>query len=297
MNVINHPHTVRADMEGNCRRCQIPAQISSSSSAPMEEAHGESQWVRQALTDDWLFCLFHSIVHADTGQVFGHEALIRARHPHTGEVYGAGPIIDAANKLDMHHILDQKARKTAIREAALLREMRGRIFINFMPNTIYDPEICLRTTMEAAHEYGVPLSRLVFEVVETEQIPDMKKLERILDYYRRHGVGTAVDDMGAGYASVEYLAALQPDFVKIDRDLVVRAELEKEARQKMDLVVSQAKSLGIAVIAEGIETPEQLHLCREAGTDFLQGYLFGIPANPPALSLDELGIFPGVAYG
>jgi len=190
MNVINHPHTVRADMEGNCRRCQIPAQISSS--APMEEAHGESQWVR--------------------------HALIRARHPHTGEVYGAGPIIDAANKLDMHHILDQKARKTAIREAALLREMRGRIFINFMPNTIYDPEICLRTTMEAAHEYGVPLSRLVFEVVETEQIPDMKKLERILDYYRRHGAGTAVDDMGAGYASVEYLAALQPDFVKIDRD-------------------------------------------------------------------------------
>ena len=233
----------------------------------MEETHGESQWVRQALTDGWLFCLFHSIVYADTGQVFGHEALIRARHPHTGEVYGAGPIIDAASKLDMHHILDQKARKTAIREAALLREMRGRIFINFMPNTIYDPEICLRTTMEAAHEYGVPLSRLVFEVVETEQIPDMKKLERILDYYRRHGAGTAVDDMGAGYASVEYLAALQPDFVKI------------------------------AVIAEGIETPEPLHLCREAGTDFLQGYLFGLPANPPALSLDELGIFPGVACG
>ena len=151
--------------------------------------------------------------------------------------------------------------------------------------------------MEAAHEYGVPLSRLVFEVVETEQIPDMKKLERILDYYRRHGAGTAVDDMGAGYASVEYLAALQPDFVKIDRDLVVRAELEKEARQKMDLIVSQAKSLGIAVIAEGIETPEPLHLCREAGTDFLQGYFFGIPANPPALSLDELGKFPGVACG
>ena len=58
-------------------------------------------------------------------------------------------------------------------------------------------------------------------------------LKRILDYYRRHGVGTAIDDMGAGYAGVEYLTALQPDFVKIDRDLVVRAELEKEARQKM----------------------------------------------------------------
>jgi len=149
--------------------------------------------------------------------------------------------------------------------------------------------------MVAAQENAVPLSRLVFEVVETEQIPNMQKLKRILEYYRTHGVGTAVDDMDAGYSSLQYLTALQPDFVKIDRDLVVRAELEKEARKKMDLIVSQAKSLGIAVIAEGIETPEQLHLCREAGTDFLQGYLFGLPANPPALSLGELGIFPGAA--
>ena len=165
----------------------------------------------------------------------------------------------------------------------------------YATSLIYDPEICLRTTMVAAQENAVPLSRLVFEVVETEQIPNMQKLKRILEYYRTHGVGTAVDDMDAGYSSLQYLTALQPDFVKIDRDLVVRAELEKEARKKMDLIVSQAKSLGIAVIAEGIETPEQLHLCREAGTDFLQGYLFGLPANPPALSLGELGIFPGAA--
>ena len=110
-------------------------------------------------------------------------------------------------------------------------------------------------------------------------------------------MGTVVDDMGADYSSVEYLAALQPDFVKIDRDLVVRAELEKEARQKMDLIVSPAKSRCIVVIAEGIEAPEQHHLCQDAGTYFLQGYLFGLPANPPALSLDELGIFPGVSCG
>lgn len=292
---IDQSRTVCAASEGGCRKCEMPAQ--NHSSGQTQELHGDIQWLRKALADDWLFSLFHSIVHADTGQVFGHEALIRARHPHTGEVYGAGAIIDAANRLELHHILDQLARKTALRQAAAHSAMQGRLFINFMPNTIYDPEICLRTTMEAAQENAVPLSRLVFEVVETEQIPSMKKLKRILEYYRTHGVGTAVDDMGAGYSSLKYLTALQPDFVKIDRDLVVRAELEKEARKQMDLIVSQAKSLGIAVIAEGIETLGQLHLCREAGTDFVQGYLFGLPANSPALSLDELGIFPGVACG
>ena len=110
-------------------------------------------------------------------------------------------------------------------------------------------------------------------------------------------MGTAVYDMGAGYASVEYLAALRPGFVKRDRALVAHAEHEKEARKKMDVIVSQAKSLGITVIAEGIETSAQLQLCRETGPDLLQGYLFGLPANPPVLSVDEIGIFPGEICG
>ena len=247
-------------------------------------ARAEHEWVREALSDDWLFNVFHPIVHSMTGEVFGHEALIRARHPQTGKTYGAGPIIEAANALGIDHILDQQARRTAIRQAAVLPMMEGRLFINFMPNTIYDPAICLRTTMEAAQENGMPLSRLVFEVVETEHIPDLKRLKMILDYYRERGVGTAVDDMGAGFSSLQYLTALRPDFVKLDRALVVQAEHDRSAREKLDVIVAQAKALGIQVIAEGIETKGQLALCQEAGADLLQGYLFGLPANPPMVS-------------
>ncbi len=238
-------------------------------------------WVRDALEDNWLFSLFHPIIHAHTGEVFAHEALIRARHPQTGETIGAGPIIEASVKLGLQHILDQQARKAAIRNAAALRLPKSRLFINFMPNTIYDPEICLRTTMETAQECNIDLSSLVFEVVETENIPDMKRLQKILDYYRSRGVGTAVDDMGAGFSSLEYLTALRPDFVKMDRDLVVRAEHNSSARQTLDLIVAQSKQLGIQVIAEGIETEGQMRLCQEAGVDFLQGFLFARPANPP----------------
>ena len=241
----------------------------------------QHDWVRDALEDDWLFSLFHPIVHADTGEVFAHEALVRARHPQTGEVIGAGPIIDASVRLGLQHVLDQQARKVAIRNAAALRMAGTRLFINFMPNTIYDPEICLRTTMEAAQECGTDLSSLVFEVVETENIPDMKRLQKILDYYRSRGVGTAVDDMGAGFSSLEYLTALRPDYVKLDRDLVVRAEHNSSARQTLDLIVAQAKQLQIQVIAEGIETEGQMRLCQEAGADFMQGFLFARPANPP----------------
>ncbi len=244
----------------------------------------QHDWVRDALDDNWLFSLFHPIVQADSGIVFAYEALIRARNPKTDDVIGAGPLINAAVKLNIEHVFDQRARQTAIRNAATLGLPQIKLFINFMPNTIYDPEVCLRTTLEAVEECGMKLSDLVFEVVETEHIPDMNRLHRILDYYRERGAGTAVDDMGAGFSSLEYLTSLRPDYVKLDRDLVVQAEHKPSARQSLDIIIEQAKQLGIKIIAEGIETESQMQMCRGAGVDFMQGYLFGMPANPPQAS-------------
>lgn len=240
----------------------------------------EYEWIREALNEDWLFSVFHPIVDAATGECFAQEALIRARDPHTGQIIGAGPIIGACEKLNLEHQLDQRARQSAIRGAAQLN-LQSKIFINFLPNTIYDPEVCLRATMEAAETHNVPLKKLVFEVVETEHIPDMPRLRHILEYYRERGVGTAVDDMGAGFTSLEYLTALRPDYVKLDRDVVVEAEHRTKTRDQMQHIVSTAKDLGIRVIAEGIETPGQMQLCAQLGVDYLQGYLFARPACPP----------------
>ena len=125
------------------------------------------------------------------------------------------------------------------------------------------------------------MSRLVFEVVETEKIPDMGHLLHVLDYYRSRGMGTAVDDMGAGFTGVDYIAALKPDFVKLDRDLVLDAEKHTDGRQKMMTIVEACRNYGAKVIAEGIETPAQMALCVEAGVDLLQGFLFAKPACPP----------------
>jgi len=258
-------------------------------------ADARHEWVRDALDDDWLTSFFHPIVEANTGLVFGYEALIRARHPQTQELIGAGPIIASAHQLKLEHVLDQQARRTAIKNAAALDVPNIRFFINFLPNTIYDPEICLRTTMEAADQYHLDPARLVFEVVETEHIPDMARLRRILDYYRSRGVGTAVDDMGAGFASLQYLSELRPDFVKIDRDLMTRAEHEDAARRDLDMVVHKAKELGIFVIAEGIETPAQMQLSLDAGVDYMQGFLFARPANPPEAFRTGLRLLPKTA--
>ncbi len=252
-------------------------------------AHG---WMREVLDNDYLISVFHAIVDIRTGTPYAYEALIRARVPHSQELISAPMIINACEKLNLQHQLDQKARRTAIRCASELDLGDAYIFINFLPNTVYDPKVCLRTTMEAAEQYKIPLSQLVLEVVETEEIKDMARLSHILDYYRERGIGTAVDDMGAGFTSMEYLRALRPDFVKMDRDVVREAEHNALTRHEFEATVRLAKELKCAVIAEGIETPAQAEMCRSIGVDYLQGFLFSKPANPPQPIAYDLSAAP-----
>ena len=244
--------------------------------------NAEHEWVRDALAGNWLFSVFHPIIDSNTGRTFAQECLIRARDPQNGKIFGAGQLIGATEALNLQHQLDQRARQAAISGGKHYLVGDTRLFINFLPNTIYDPEICLRTTMQAAEENNVPMSRLVFEVVETEKIPDMDHLLNVLNYYRNRGVGTAIDDMGAGFTSIEYINALQPDFVKLDRELVVAAESNFAKRNDMDQLIRATHKIGGRIVAEGIETASQHRMCVESGCDLVQGFLFAKPACPPA---------------
>ncbi len=250
-------------------------------SLPMFLEHAEVAWVMQALRDDWLFSVFHPILDARTGDRFGYEALIRARNPETDEILPAGQLIYACSVLNLQHQLDRQARISAIRDAATLSRDGGRFFINFLPGAIYDPALSLTTTIEAAEQHGLEISQLVFEVVETEEIESTERLRRILDYYRQRGAGIALDDIGSGFSSLQYLAELEPDYVKVDREISAGAASSSSARHTLDSIVSLAKKLNTRVVAEGIETEAQLKACLEAGVDYVQGFLFALPANPP----------------
>jgi EAL domain-containing protein (putative c-di-GMP-specific phosphodiesterase class I) len=263
-----------------CRRCQA---VPRPENLAGRSASTEHEWVRTALNDDWFFTVFHPIVDARTGAVYANESLLRARNPRDHTILGAGQIIGACEKLDLMHVLDRRARQCAIRTASLHLPGNSRIFINFLPNTIYDPEVCLRTTMDAAATYGVGLDRLVFEVVETQKIPDMAHLFKVLNYYRQRGVGTAIDDMGAGFTGVEYITSLQPEFVKLDREFVLAAEQTPDGRRAMDVIINTSHVNNARVIAEGIETVAQMRICIDSGVDLLQGFLFAKPACPPQM--------------
>ena len=152
------------------------------------------------------------------------------------------------------------------------------VSINFLPNAIYKPEVCIRTTLAAAETHNFPVDRIIFEVTEGERIDDGPWFAQILREYKRCGFKTAIDDFGAGYAGMKLLSDFQPDIIKIDMDLIRNVDTNRPRQAIVRSLVRLCEELGIPVVAEGIETAGERDFLHDAGIRLMQGYLFAKPA-------------------
>jgi diguanylate cyclase (GGDEF)-like protein/PAS domain S-box-containing protein len=226
---------------------------------------------------------FHSvyqpIVDLGTGHVVAHEALLRATDASGAPVF-PDVLFPAAEAAGWTHVLDRIGRTTALHQAGpwLGEDL---LFINFVPTSIYRPQVCLRTTEKAAAEAGLALSQLVFEVTESHEVQDLDHLDAVFAYYRERGCRVALDDLGAGYSSLNMLVRLQPDFVKLDKE-IVQALPDPVSSAVVAAIVSITHAYGGTVLAECVETEEQAQAARDLGVDLAQGWHFGRPVRPDA---------------
>lgn len=240
----------------------------------------EGHWLVETLRDDRLFNVFQPIVLAeDPDEILGYECLLRA-NDRNGETINPAKIFDTARKSDLLFQLDREARIEAVKNGSKLPVHR-KVFINFMPTSIYDAEYCLKTTMNSLQEHDIRKEQLVFEVVETEQIQDQENLIDILNYYRSKGVAVALDDLGAGYNSLNLLKELKPDYVKLDIELVQSIHDNDLQAELAESLLQTARDNGIVTIAEGIETEDEWNWFTDHAADYLQGYFFAEPDDPP----------------
>jgi EAL domain-containing protein (putative c-di-GMP-specific phosphodiesterase class I) len=214
---------------------------------------------------------YQPIVDVATRRVFAHEALVRGP---AGEP--AASVLAQVTETNRYRF-DQACRVKAIKGAQALG-MQQLLSINFLPNAVYKPEVCIRTTLEAARAAGFPLDRIVFEVTEGERVQDTPWFAQILREYKRCGFKTAIDDFGAGYAGLKLLADFQPDLIKIDMDLVRDIDTCRPRQAIVRGLMQVCRDLGIQVIAEGIETTAERDFLADEGVHLMQGYLFARPA-------------------
>jgi EAL domain-containing protein (putative c-di-GMP-specific phosphodiesterase class I) len=213
---------------------------------------------------------FQPIVDIQARSVFAHEALVRGA---AGEP--AGKVFERVDQRNRYGF-DQACRVKAIEWAARLG-METPLSINFMPNAVYEPERCIRTTLQAAERCSFPTDRIIFEITEGERVDDPEHLDRIIRYYQAQGFQTAIDDFGAGYAGLSLLADFRTDLVKLDMGLVRDIDSKPGRQAIVKATLSACESLGIRAIAEGVETPAELDVLREFGVRLFQGYLLAKP--------------------
>ena len=254
-------------------------------SLPRFAAHVRAAWLLDVLRRQRLYAVFQPILRCGEASdapgrpaLYGHECLMRADVE--GLTVTPGPILDMARGADLLFQIDLAARRAAL-IGADEHALPAKIFVNFSPNSIYNPYSCLDSTVRMVDELGLERGRVVFEIIESEQLPEMDHLKRIVGYYRENGFEVALDDFGSGYSSMDVLLTLRPDYVKLDRTLIDCVDQDADRAMVAGKLLEAAQGLGLHTVAEGIERREEWDWAQAHGVDFVQGYLFARPASPP----------------
>jgi diguanylate cyclase (GGDEF)-like protein len=238
--------------------------------------------LRLALDEDRIEILWQPQVAVPTGRIAGVEALARWQHPVLGEL-GAEALFAAAERSDYLVELSQHVQAKAIAAAAAwegpLADLR--VAINVTAADIAEPDFATRM-LAAASDSGLT-DRLTVEITESGLMADLSRAAELLAQLRSGGLRVAIDDFGTGYSSLAYLKALPLDTIKIDRRLA--QDIAGSARDRIVVrgVIDMARSLDLSVIAEGVETEEQLSLLAREGCNYYQGFLCSPPVDARAL--------------
>ncbi len=239
--------------------------------------------LHHAVSAGEIAVVFQPQVEIATGHIVGVEALARWSHPRLGSL-GAEELFAAADRADLGIALSDHIQELALRRAAAWPRSLGalRLSVNLTAADVTRAGFA-RLFLDRVDASGFPRGRLTVEVTETGMIRELDAAAALLAELRGAGCRVAIDDFGTGYSSLAYLKALPLDYLKIDKALARDITGNPRDRVVVRGVIEIARALGLAVIAEGVETPQQLALLAAEGCGWYQGFLRAGPLDEAAL--------------
>lgn len=233
--------------------------------------------LRRALERREIQVHFQPIVDLDSGRAVGFEALTRWNHPERGTIWPK-QFVGLAEETGLILPLGSWVLEYSLSQLQSWRgaDPRARdiwVAVNLSPRQLSDPDL-VNTVSRALADTAVPADRLHLEITETAAMQSLDASNPVLDALRELGVHLAIDDFGMGYSSLQRLKRLPVTALKLDRSFVEGLGRDESDRSIVDAVVNMANSLGLDVIAEGVETLEQREILRSLGARHGQGYLW-----------------------
>ena len=236
------------------------------------------QDLRHAVAEDQLWVAYQPVVDLRTEGTVAVEGLLRWTHPTNGTV-PPDVFIPLAEETELINPIGAHMLRMATRQLAAERgrhDIDLRLNANLSPRQLGDPH--LRSVVRnALVESDLPAGALCLEITENAIMHDPERAARVLHELRELGVYLAIDDFGTGYASLSQLRRLPLDTLKIDRSFVTDLGDSHDLRVIVTSIVAMSHAIGLDVVAEGVETSQQLELLRDFGCDHVQGFYLGKP--------------------
>ncbi|GIF01390.1 hypothetical protein Ari01nite_88540 [Paractinoplanes rishiriensis] len=256
----------------------------------VHERIAAEQRLREALAGDreqTLPVWFQPIVSGETGQVVGAETLVRMRTPE-GKILGPGAFVPAAEETGLIVPLGEHVLTMALRHLVAWRDELGYVSVNVSPRQLAEPDFVPLLAGLLARMPGLNPARLVLEITETALLGSSADVQQRLEMIKSLGVRIALDDFGTGYSSLTWLQSVPADVVKLDRSFVAGLSADPRKSSIISAVLWLAQSLGMSVVAEGVEEEADWHALVAAGCPAIQGYLFGKPVPPAEFAAAHL---------
>jgi diguanylate cyclase (GGDEF)-like protein/PAS domain S-box-containing protein len=249
------------------------------SHAMQERAQARRQLIkdlRTAIGERQLELHYQPVVDLATGALRKTESLVRWTHAQRGMI-GPAEFIPLCEETGLIVELGEQIFETALRDVQTWRREHGvclQVGINVSPVQLLSGRDTCERCFNLVRNAALPPRTVVIEVTEGMLLDNNPFVIQQLHQIAEHGMDLALDDFGTGYSSLSYLKKFEFQYLKIDRSFVMHLEAGTTDYALCETIVMMAHKLGMQVIAEGIETPEQLYLLQQAGCDYGQGYLF-----------------------
>lgn len=241
----------------------------------------------RSLKEHKLGVYYQAIFDTQQQKTFAYEALARILDAQNEQMYAAGSFIDSIESASALVKLDQEMIETIFRQLSL-RAIEEKIFINLSTLTI-NHHTSLEHIMQAIQKFGIDSNSVVFEITEQTAIKDIEATETFMRTLNAIGIQFALDDFGQGYSSLFVMTRLPINYLKIDKSFVYRVLFDRNMADIIKVITDFCHIRHIKVIAEGIESIEQMEAVSQLGVDYLQGFHIGKPQKHPYQTEEDLG--------
>jgi EAL domain-containing protein (putative c-di-GMP-specific phosphodiesterase class I)/GGDEF domain-containing protein len=229
---------------------------------------------------------FQPIIDLFSASVTGFEVLSRGVPPYATP----GQMFSEAKRLGATWDLERLCRIAALEKIATLSEPLRNVlfFINVSPDVFSDPRFLEKFTQGRLREFGIDQKQIVIEITEEKTFEDFKRFGALVSHYANQGFKIAIDDFGSGYAGLVTLIASTPHYLKLDMEIVRDVHKHDYKQKLVKAITAFASSVNARLIAEGIESFEELEVLVRYGVRYVQGFLFGMPAKEPYPVREEM---------